>query len=52
MYQNPQSAPKTIINIKGLINAVRFIKSCGNMNLAIVAPRANSNNVAMTQNPP
>lgn len=48
MYQNPHRAPKIVISIIGLNKAITFIRKFGNRNLAVIAPNANSRNVAIT----
>jgi hypothetical protein len=52
IHQNPHKAPNIIMIMIGLIIPTKFTRDIGKTNLAIKAPSANSNSVAITQKPP
>ena len=52
IHQNPHKAPNITMIMIGLIIPTKFIRDIGKTNLAIKAPSANSNSVAITQKPP
>lgn len=52
IHQTPHKAPNIIMIMIGLLKPTRFTRDIGKINLAIKAPNANSNRVAITQKPP